>query len=95
MFFSCSNRNIKGTESKKERPKGLISMNIKMLTILLQGIDTRHSFEKLDQGFSIKPTHINTDCIFAIGETFFYYTDWYFLLHLSVSKHESCMQYFV
>lgn len=75
-FFSCSNRNIKSTESKEERPKGLLSKSIKMFAIPLQDIDTRHAFEKHDQGFIIQPTHINIYCTLAIGDTvFFYYID--------------------
>ena len=76
VFFSCSNRNIKSTESKEERPTGLLSKSVKMFTIPLQCINTRHSFEKHGQGFIIQPAHINTYCILAIGDiVFFYYID--------------------
>lgn len=88
VFFSCSNRNIKSTESKEERPKGLLSKSVKMFTIPLQCINTRHSFAKHDQGFIIQPAHINTYCILAIGDTVF-------LLHWPVTKHESYKHYLI
>lgn len=82
VFFSCSNQDIKSTESKVERPKGLLSKSIKNVCNSL----TR--YRHMTCLWETWPRFHHLTHTLAIGDTGF-------LLHWPVTKHESYTHYLI